>query len=253
MPAGSSQPRIDEARSASDIAVISALAFELAPLDSQIDAHPQSRVRVYQCGPGQERAYDAARTALTAGASALVSWGVAGGLQAELPSGTIVLPRHVRSIAGAEFGTDTRWHRELHRSLRTVLPVDTGDLSESLGVLKTAAAKAALADSTGAVAVDMESAAIAKAAADARRPFIAIRVVLDTSSDHLPNTIESWVDGAGNRRMVAAWTTLFRPADWMSLLRLSLRYCAARRTLAGASVLLVPQDLKFPNSDTAVD
>ncbi|MGI9257453.1 MAG: hypothetical protein ACR2QQ_01335 [Gammaproteobacteria bacterium] len=251
MPVGSSQTTIDEARSAGDIAIISALAFELAPLDSQIDALPQSRIRVYQCGPGQERAYDAARTAVAAGASALVSWGVAGGLYRELPSGAIVLPRQVRSIAGAEFDTDARWHRELLRSLQSVFPVDTGELCESLGVLKTTAAKAAIADATGAVAVDMESAAIAKAAADARRPFVAIRVVLDTSNDHLPNGIEAWIDEAGNQRASAVWTTLSRPGDWMSLLKLSLRYRAARKTLAGASAMLVPRGLHLPNSTAA--
>ncbi len=253
MQADSSQTTIDGARSASDIAIISALAIELAPLDARIDAFPQSTIRLYQCGPGEKRAYDAARTALAAGASALVSWGVAGGLQRGLPSGAIVLPRQVRSFAGTVYDTDSRWRTELYRGLQTVFPVDGGDLYEAPGVLKTASEKAAIAAATGAVAVDMESAAIARAASDARRPFVAVRVVLDKSEDFLPSGVEAWIDEVGNRRAVAAWTSLFRPRDWKSLVRLFLRYRAARRTLAGASALLVPQDFLLPSSTAAVD
>ncbi len=253
MRAGSSPYTIDEAGSASDIAVISALAFEHASLDARIDALNQSPIHVYQCGPGQDRAYDATRTALAAGATAIVSWGVAGGLQRGLRSGTIVVPRRVRAQSGAVFDTDSRWRMQLCRSLKTRFPVDEGDLYQSPDVLKTATEKAAIATTTGAVAVDMESAAIARASADARRPFVAVRVVVDTSEDSLPAGVEAWIDEAGNRKPGAAWAVLVNPRDWPSLVNLFRRYRAARRSLAAASALLVPHGLVFDDAAMAGD
>ncbi len=82
------------------VAIIAALAIERAPLDSLIAADPRSSIHVYQCGTGHERAYSAARSAISAGASALVSWGVAGALVPKLSPGTILLPQQVLTPNG---------------------------------------------------------------------------------------------------------------------------------------------------------
>ena len=253
MRVGSSQTEIDPTGSGSGIAVISALAFELAVLNAEIGLLRGSTVSVYQSGPGHERAYDAARAALAAGASALMSWGIAGGLRRGISSGAIILPSQVKSSTGAAIGTDSHWRMLLHRSLQPTFEVHGGELYESAVVLKTAEEKAAVLDATGAVAVDMESAAIAKAAAEAGRPFVAIRVVLDTIDDRLPVGIDDWIDKWGNRKAVAAWTMLSSPRHWKNFVKLGLRYRSARATLKGTSALLVPRNFLLSNVADAED
>ena len=90
------------------VAIVAALAIERVPLDASLAAYPKPSIRVYQCGIGSERAYDVASTALSAGASALVSWGIAGALVPELSPGTILLPEQVLTAEGEEFATDSQ-------------------------------------------------------------------------------------------------------------------------------------------------
>ena len=233
------------------VAVIAALAIERAPLDTLLMADPKPPIRVYQCGVGRERAYDAASAALSAGASALVSWGVAGALVPELSPGTILLPQLVLTPEGEEFATDSRWRLELCRALQPMFAVQGGSLLDAREVLSTRAAKAQLAQASGAIAVDMESAAVGRAAAGAGRPFVVLRVIIDGLSDTLPRDVARWIDAAGNRRLIAALETVFRPASWPDLFKLSRRYRQARRALTESAQVLVPQGFLYPQPPSA--
>lgn len=227
------------------VAVIAALAFERAPLDALV-AYPRSSLRVYQSGIGGQRAYDAARSALAVGSSALVSWGVAGGLVSELEPGSVVIPEEVVTASGEVYPTDALWRKEICRILRPLLPVHEGNLFDSPALLRTSDAKAHAAAVSGAIAADMESAAVGRAARGAGKPFIVFRVVLDTLSDTLPRGIERWIDPAGNRRSFAALSSVVRPRDWPNLVRLSRRYQRATRSLSDSARVLVSHDLFHP-------
>ena len=228
------------------IAIIAALASERAPLDTLLMAEPEPPIRVYQCGVGRQRAHDAACVALSAGASALVSWGVAGALVPELSPGTVLLPQQVLTCDGEELATDSRWRMELCRALQPMFAVHGGRLLDSREVLSTHVAKARVAQASGAIAVDMESAAVGRAAAGAGKPFVVLRVVVDALADTLPRGVERWIDEAGNRRVIAALEIAFRPACWPSLFKLSLRYRQARRALTDSAQVLVPQGFLYP-------
>jgi hypothetical protein len=208
--------------------------------------YPESSIRIYQCGVGSQRAYDAARSALASGASGLVSWGVAGGLVSSLRPGTIVLPKQVIAADGEVFSTDPGWRRELCLLLRPTLPVHDGDLVDTPSILRTVEAKEHAASLSGAAAADMESAAIGRAARGAGKPFVVVRVVLDALDDTLPRGIEQWIDAAGNRRPTAAFGSALRPAGWPDLIRLSLRYSRARRALTESAQILAPQGFVCP-------
>ncbi len=232
--------------SEANVAVIAALAIERAPLDALLTASPTPPIRVYQCGIGRERAHHAASAALSAGASALVSWGVAGALVPELSPGAILLPQHVLALDGEELATDARWRMEVCRALQPMYAVHGGSLLDTQQVLSTRAAKANVAQSSGAIAVDMESAAVGQAAARAGKPFVVLRVVVDALADTLPRGVERWVDEAGNRRLIAALEIAFRPACWPGLFKLSRRYRQARRALTDSAQVLVPQGFLYP-------
>ncbi len=98
-------------------------------------------------------------------------------------------------------------------------------------------ARAALA--TGTVAVDLESAAIAAAAAERGVPFVAVRVVADAVSDTLPPRIQSWVAESGRPRLAPVMLAALKPAAWSTLIMLAQRYAQAHGVLEAIAEQLV--------------
>jgi adenosylhomocysteine nucleosidase len=222
-------------------AIIAALGSESAALARL--PHATLGWSVVQSGPGPERAARCATAAIAAGAQALVSWGLAGALAADVEPGTVILPRRIVMQRGATFPVAAAWHDRL-ATLAAEFTVNFGDLLTVPAALVSPAAKAAAATALAAVAVDMESAAIAGVAARARVPFVAVRVVVDAQRDELPVAAESWIDERGNTRGAAVLGELVRPGDWRALWRLAQRYRKANavltslaRTVAGRRLL----------------
>jgi adenosylhomocysteine nucleosidase len=210
--------------------VIVALGVERAALRARVERDPP--LGVIQSGPGPERAASAATAALAAGASGLLSFGLAGALRAELEPGAVLLPRRVRSVAGNAFDADPEWHAELAAAVRNLgLAPSLDDLLSVPSALTSVAGKAKAA-AGGAAAADMESAAIAAVAARAGARFVALRVVVDAAGDELPADVERWIDERGERRIGAALSAALNPKQWRGLWMLAQRYRAARHTLA---------------------
>jgi adenosylhomocysteine nucleosidase len=185
---------------------------------------------VVQSGPGAQRAASAAARAIAGGAGALVSWGLAGGLHARLAPGTVVAPRRVLEQGGAAWPSDAAWRSRLAGAAEGLV-FDYGDLLSVPAALESPAQKRAAAVATGAVAVDMESAAIAAVAARARVPFVALRVIVDAVDDALPPGAEHWIDEHGNRRAAAALRAAASFRQWRPLLTLAKRYRVASAAL----------------------
>src|SRR5262249_40352442 len=114
------------------------------------------------------------------------------------------------------------------------LPVWTGALVESAAVVATPAEKRALAESTGAAAADMESAAHARAAADSGLPYVAVRSILDTAATGIPQAVLQARDAHGGRDPAKIFAACRNPAGWMKMLRLAVQFRAAQRTLKRA-------------------
>jgi adenosylhomocysteine nucleosidase len=229
------------------VAVIVALGLERASLRRAGAA--QAGISVVQSGPGPARAARAASAAVEAGASALVSWGLAGALVARLAPGSVVLPRRVRGEGGQVFFADREWHAALARGLLGVLEPCFDDLVTVPAALTTAAAKAASA-ADGAAAADMESAAIAQVAARAGARFVALRVVVDGARDALPRNAERWIDERGERRLAPTLAAAFKPVEWRELWILGQRYRSARRTLERLAPFVVARGF-FARSSAA--
>jgi adenosylhomocysteine nucleosidase len=196
------------------------------------------------CGMGGAAAALGARNLLEAGAGALVSWGMAGGLDPALAAGRIFLPSEVAAIDGAAIATSRHWREQLSAALAPYHPLTAGRLLTTSGAIESVAAKAALFQDTGAAAVDMESLAVAQVARAQGAPFIAIRVIVDGAGDTLPSAVSEAADADGQLRvgrLIAR--TLRAPAEAISLLRLTRRYLAANRSLAAVarSGYLAPQ------------
>ena len=198
-------------------------------------------------------AADAARALVEAGATALVSWGMAGALDPGLEAGDVCLPSEVVAADGSSFTTARHWREPLAASLAASMGaqrrVACGRLFTSSEPIGTASAKEAAFRRTGAAAVDMESAPVAQVAALHGMPFIAVRVIVDTATDAVPSAVLA----ASDRGQVHLWRLLgglvLAPAELAPLMRLARRYRVATRSLAAVAEAgsLAPPSLAASN------
>jgi adenosylhomocysteine nucleosidase len=183
-------------------------------------------------GIGCAAAELAARRLIDAGATALMSFGLAGGLDPRLRAGSIILPIEVISRDGVRFVTSTGWRERLSAALSTQQrQVTAGALLCSATAIDAVADKTAAFRDTGAVAVDMESSGVAAAAAAHDLPFIAVRVVIDTAADAVPRAVVA----ASRAGQLKIWRLIGglaqAPSELAGMIRLAWRYRAAMRSL----------------------
>jgi len=199
-------------------------------------ARPLARAgwRVRRAGVGPRRAQAAARALLGDGAGRLLVWGTAGGLTPAMKPGTLLLPARVASSSGDVLPVDGAWHAQLGEALRDCGPPETGTLVTTADPAATPEDKRALADRTGAVAVDMEAAAVLAVAREAGVPCAVVRAVVDPVDQTLPGVVMAAV---GDRFLgpEIALRLLLRPRDLGAVRRLDRAFRIARRTLDAAA------------------
>jgi len=204
-------------------------------------------------GMGSVRAERGAQKLISKGVRALLSWGIAGGLDPRLRAGDLLIPEIIVDSSGRRFEADPRWRRALHEGLalgegrQQATPGAALVLVQSERVVRTRAAKRELHRSSGACGVDMESATVAAAAQAAGVPFVALRAVCDTAATTLPRAALAATDEEGRMRWGRlAAALLRRPWDLTRLVGLRSECCAALEALRRASEragprLLLPQ------------
>jgi hypothetical protein len=96
----------------------------------------------------------------------------------------------------------------------------------------------------------MESSAVAAIAADHGIPFIAIRVIVDTAADELPQAAVEAMQSGRVRISRLILGIVRRPRDVAALMRLADRYRAAKRSLTevARTGVLAPVALALPAS-----
>jgi adenosylhomocysteine nucleosidase len=220
------------------VGVIAALELEAQILRRELAA---KGLVLMISGPGGEPAARAAAAALDRGAVSLCAWGLAGGLAAEVGTGDIVIPDTLLSASG-EYRADPNWRERVIAAIGGSLKVIGGVLYTSDHVLTTPAAKASLRQRTGAVAVDMESAAVAAVAARRGVPFIAVRVIADGPRDALPDRVEDLVTAAGKTRIAGLVPMLLSPPELGRHFRLGWQSRRARQVLTRLAARLAGGD-----------
>ena len=182
-------------------------------------------------GIGRAAAAAAAQALVDAGVSALMTFGMAGGLDPALKPGSVVIPCELLSSDGARYTACRSWRERVAAAVSPLCAVTEGNLLTGAEPIDTPAEKAAALRSTGAAAVDMESAAVAEVAAKHNLPFIAVRVIVDTAADFLPRAVVA-ASRAGRvhiGRLIGG--LILRPREIAALLRLAQRYRIAMRSL----------------------
>lgn len=169
-----------------------------------------------------------------ANAGAVLSFGIAGGLDPTLACGDLVVATRVRGPRGA-WPADMGWAAALARAAGARL----GAVAGAAAVVGEPAAKRSLRVMTGALVVDLESAVAAEFAATHGLPFAALRAVADTAAELLPRAAAAGLtpDGrpAPGRVLLAL---LRRPAELRPLLQVARRSRTALAALRRAAKAL---------------
>jgi len=170
------------------------------------------------------------------GATALVSFGLAGGIDPALPPGTLLVPVAV-VVGGARLAADLALAAALGgpTTRQALISVDM--------VVASAAAKARLWRETGCAAVDLESGMVAEVARESALPFAVLRAICDPGTQGLPPAALTALDAAGRIGMGRVLAALARhPGQLAALLALARDAAAARRALAARVAALAGRE-----------
>lgn len=180
-------------------------------------------------GGTPEGAAEAAEALVRDGVSGLVSFGLAGGLSPTLRPGALVVP-------GTVIEGDGAWSTDPDISARFG-GVTANAILAGTSIVATAAEKSRLFSATGAVAVDLESGAVARVAEARGLPFAVLRTICDPADRDLPPAALVALDqrGAiGLLRVIAS--VIAHPWQLPGLLALARDAGKARAALLQVSV-----------------
>lgn len=206
------------------IAVVCAVPAERRALAKL--AGPELTLHV--CGMGATAAARAGRQIASGPLRAMVAAGFCGALRPELRVGDLVAADEVRDEAtGERFPADPL--------LLEAAPGRRGPLVSARRIARTPADRARL----DGLAVDMESAALAREARAAGIPFIAVRAITDETRHRLPD-FDRLTDAAGRLTPGAGLLHFaLHPRELPALLRLGPAARTAGRSLAAGLAQMI--------------
>ncbi len=196
-----------------------------------------SHAQTFRCslrisGMGPESAKLAADALISDGVDALISFGTCAGLAPGLRHGALIVASEVIG-EGVTFAADSALSSTCLAHTNGLI-VHNGVLASVAEALTGVEQKRALHQSTGALGVDMETLAIARAAGAVGLPWVAIRAVCDPCEVSLPLWMAQTVGEPGWRDALAGLVKA--PGSLASLIRVAIGFAAARRSLGAAAV-----------------
>lgn len=209
---------------------LSTLTTEKAPKGVVLRLH--ETVCLVYSGAGAENAALAAETLVKDGVTQLISWGCAAGIDAVVQSGDLILATQCVAVDNQIFNSDPNWVARVKALVPGSIKVYGSTIAESKAIVASSAEKAQIAQVTGAVALDMESSAIARVAQGRGLPFLVIRAVADPLAMALPKAVSHALNNQGevNLARLLAYLCL-HPSELPALIRLGLHFNSAKTTL----------------------
>ena len=163
------------------------------------------RIAVVESGMGFARARRATQALIDGHAPRwLLSCGFAGALRPDIPIGSIVVADSIVDQHEQSLKID------LHMPADPARGLFVGRLLTADELVRTVASKKQLGEQHSALAVDLESLAVAQVARENKTRFLAVRVISDDLSADLPPEILSVVGATGSVRFGAAIGALWK-------------------------------------------
>lgn len=210
------------------IAVICGLKSEAAAIGASLQGAriESSKARIAVSGANAARAEDLTEELIAAGARAVVSAGLCGGLAPELKSGDLIIGERVVSASGDVILSDRKLLAAAPKGLLQVAVFGSDDIIDS------AEKKAQLFGRYASQTVDMESHGAARAAARAGAPFIAVRAVADAATRALPKAALGAVTPSGGVNVMSVLLECVKsPQQFEQIAMLGRESGAATETL----------------------
>lgn len=226
-----------------DIGIVSALPIELGQFMDRCERvkhykggdltfrggrYDSIRIVVADSGMGYARARKATQAMIDAHAPKwILSSGFAGALLPTMKLGEIVMANEIVDQHGQQIFINLTLASDEANGLYV------GRILTADEMVRTVEEKKQLHEKHEAIAVDMESLAVAQVAAETKTGFMAVRVISDDMSADLPSEILSVIGDTGAVRVGAALTSLFkRPESLKDMLHLRTNALAAAKSLA---------------------
>ena len=185
-------------------------------------------------GAGPKNATKASQLLINKGAKRLISWGCAAALKTNLHPGDLVIPQTLITEEQRQFSNlhlNTPW---LENTLAHLSPLNpyTGSLAESSSIVAESAEKKLIHKQTRAIALDMESIAVAKTAIQHKLPVLVIRCIADPVSMSLPKAVSFALNDQGDVVLIKLlWFLFTHPKELPGLIKLALHFNAAKNKL----------------------
>ena len=212
------QPELD--KSHADIGLVCALPMEIQPFLDRCEHVKkytggsyvfrggflgQIKVAVVQTGVGFARARAATQALIDAHSPPWVlSVGFSGALQTGMKIGDIVVATSVSDLHGQELKNDVHFPEDREQGLYVGRVINTDQ------IVRTVEEKLQLAEQHDALAVDLESLAVAQVCQAEKKGFMAIRAISDDCSADLPSEVMSILGETGAVRAGAALGAVFK-------------------------------------------
>lgn len=218
------------------LGVVTGLRAEARLIEKKSGRETSFEVRTTCAGADPGRALRLARDLARSGADALISFGIAGGLDPNLSPGDLIVPKRISRVDGPPAACDSAWRDRLLKRIADLHPV-SADIAGSNRLITDTKAKQSLRDRTGAAAVDMESLAVGEIAVGAGLPFIAIRAIADPADRAPPQSVLAAIGENGDVRpgaaVLAALRDLSLMGTFVGLARDNRAAMASLRRVAG--------------------
>ena len=182
-------------------------------------------------GAGPENAAKASQLLIDKGAERLISWGCAAALKANLHPGDLVIPQTLLTERHEELTIASPWFNDVLDQLPSLNPF-TGSLIESSFIVAESEEKKVIYKQTRAIALDMESIAVARIAIQNNLPVLAIRCIADPVTMNLPKAVSYALNTQGDVVLAKLlWFLLTHPNELPGLIKLGLHFNAAKNKL----------------------
>lgn len=224
-----------------DVGIVCALPIEMAPFLGRCERvrkyvgsnfvfrggrYDDIRIVVVESGTGQARARRATHAILDAHSPKwILSCGFAGALASNIHVGDLVVADSITDDQGQLLTIDVGFPADAGQGIHI------GRLLTHDTIVRLVTEKQQLALRHSAIAVDMESLAVAQVCRERGARFLAIRVISDDLSSDLPAEILSLMGPTGTTRLGAAMAALWsRPSSLTDMwkLRKSAQFAAGR-------------------------
>ncbi len=251
-------PSTEEDLAHADIGLVCALAIEVDPLLKRCakvrkytggkftfrgGRYDDIRLAFVQSGMGFAKAREASKLLIDAHTPDWVlSIGFSGGLLPEMKVGDLVMANSIVDTHGNELNVDLKMADDRENGMYV------GRLVNTDAIVRSVVEKKALAETHQAIAVDLESLAVAQMCQETGTRFMAVRVISDDLSADLPPEVMSVIGASGAMRVGSAIGSLWkRPSSIKDLWRLrEYAHQAAERlaTFLDGVLLQLHQSLK---------